>query len=258
MAEEIPYLAYCQKMIARGDSYRTILSYLRNKDASPEQIKAVMDKLREASDENISHDRKLERVKHKEEAALAKFEREREKAKENMTEEELKKQKRLEKEERDFLKTLERAETPKERKVVPGSEKKAWKIGVLVFLGSIVLFSFLAYSFGGSLYGALIIGYGLLTGIFIKSGTKSSSHKMGVIAAIVSALGSIYLIPLAGLAAFYSWSHWTGSYPEFWGFMVQGNFLEWMLMSMDIFSLVAIALTAYAAYKIVVGKRVKG
>ena len=175
-----------------------------------------------------------------------------------MTEDELKKQKRLEKEERDFLKELERAESPKTRKVVPGSEKKAWKIGALVFLASIVLFSYIAYTIETSLYGALIIGYGLLTGIIIKSSTKSSSHKMGVIAAIVSALGSIYLIPLTGLAAFYSWTHWKGSYPEFWGFMVQGNFLEWMFISLDIFSIVAIAITAYAAYKEVVGKKVRG
>ena len=40
MKEDIPFLAYCQKMIARGDSYRTILSYLRNKEASPEEIAA--------------------------------------------------------------------------------------------------------------------------------------------------------------------------------------------------------------------------
>jgi hypothetical protein len=174
-----------------------------------------------------------------------------------MTEEELKKQKRLEKEELDFLKAIEKAEPAKKRKAVPGADKKAWKVGVLTFLASIFIFSFLAHYMHESGYGALGVVYGLLVGLVIKNVVKSKTHKIGVIAAVISGVGSIYIIPLTTLAAFHSWSHYGEGYLEFWSFMMQGNFLDWMMISLDVFSIIAIAGASYAGYKVVVGKKVK-
>ncbi|MEO9531238.1 MAG: hypothetical protein ABJG68_12060 [Crocinitomicaceae bacterium] len=242
MNDENPYLAYCKKMHERGDSFRIILSHLKNKGASESQIEEVMNALSGTDPEVIAQkERKLAR----------------EKAKENMTEEELKKQQRLEKAERDFLSELEKAEPAKKRTEVPGADKKAWKVGVLTFLGSIVIFSFLAHNMGESAYGIFGVLYGLLVGLMIRSIVKSRTHKIGVISAIVSGLGAVYIIPLTSLAAFHSWSHYTEGYAGFWGFMVQGNFLEWMMYNISLFSVIAILGAAYAGYKVVVGKKVR-
>lgn len=247
-------------MHSRGDSFRTILSYLKTKGASEAEIKDVMNQLSGVDPVEKEKTIKFNAKAKKEEEEFEENERkrleEREKAKENMTEEELKKQKRLEKEELDFLSALEKAEPAKNRRAVPGADKKAWKIGALTFLASILIFSFLAHYMRESAYGAFGVVYGLLVGLVIKNVVKSKTHKIGVIAAVVSGVGSIYIIPLTSLSAFHSRSHWSENYIDFWGFMMQGNFLEWMIMSMSIFSLIAIVGAAYAGYKVVVGKKV--